>query len=186
MSTGNAGPVTASVAVRWFLAGDVGRSALVRCDTGQEADTVADIVTAVRAARRTRIVVAAPKRSGVLDAAIRLGEALGPDDRGLPQVGMGRIGTTHPDGVGKLHASVPVRPSVVAVKTLTAAVFGAPACDLMIVTGIHPMSVADVESAARHAARLMVLCPPGVLECPEPAAHENRNGPCDTPAPVLR
>ena len=156
MNPGNTGPVTAQAAVRWFLAGDGGRSVAVHCDTGQEAGTVADIVTAVRAARRTRIVVVAPGHGSVLETAVRLGDELGLDGRGLPQVGMGRMGAAHPSGVARLHASMPVRPPVVAVKSLTSALFGAPACDLMIVTGIHSASAGD---AARNAARLMILSP---------------------------
>jgi ABC-type branched-subunit amino acid transport system substrate-binding protein len=162
VNPGNTRPVTAQAAVWWFLTGDGGRSVAVHCDTGQEAGTVADIVTAVRASRRTRIVVVAPGHD-VLETAVRLGEELGLDSRGLPQVGMGRTGAAHPSGVARLHASMPVRPPVVAVKSLTSALFGAPACDLMIVTGIHSASAGD---AARNAARLMILSPHGDPGCP--------------------
>lgn len=179
MSDGHS-PVTAADAVRWFLTGEGARSVQVLCVHGQEAGTVAFIVAAVRAARRTRIVVAAPKHADVLETAVLLGEALGPGDRGLPQVGMGRTGAEHPAGVGTLHSSMSVRPAVVAVKTLALALFSSPACDLMIVSGIHPTAAAD---AARNAARHMVLRPSGDQQRPEPAAHAGRDGRSVAPRP---
>lgn len=163
--------------VRWFLDGDDSSSRTVTCPKGVEADAVAGLVAAIRAEGEVRIVVAAPTRGDVVQVAGVLAAALGRNPSGFARVGIGLRNVEFPPDVGNAHPTFPVQPSMVPVRSITAAKEVAPECDLMIVTGIHPMTALDVAGASRNAARLIVLRPSSAL-CPQPEAHSDVEGTC--------
>jgi hypothetical protein len=159
-----------------FLAGAT--TQMVKCPAGAEADTMAALVAAIRAARAARIVVVAPTRGAVVDTAVRLGSELGADTQGGSQVGIGIHRIEQPAAIEHLHPADPVSVNVVPVRSITAARAFGPECDLMIVTGVYLMPAMAVSEAARNAARLMILCPSVAGECHQPAAHDGRDGNC--------
>jgi hypothetical protein len=94
----------------------------------------------------------------------------------VTRIGLCNVG--YPPNVDRAHPTLPVRASTVPVRTITAAQEFAPECDLMIVTGIHPMTAVNAANAARNAARLIVLCPSGAVACPQPSVHDDVDGTC--------
>lgn len=170
-------PTPADEALRWFLYSYGARSRTVACPKGGEADTVAALVAAIKDQKEIRIVVAAPTRGEVVEVAGVLAAKLGRNPSGFPRVGMGLRNADFPDDVADAHPTLPVYPSMVPVRSITAARAFAPVCDLMIVTGIHPMTALAVADAARNAGRLIILRP-SAAECPQPAAHAEVEGTC--------
>lgn len=124
--------------------------------------TVAELVAHLVERSDIKMVIACPTRRGAYDMAERIGQTLGPDKKGEPQVALSVNGMNPPPGVAKGGTSANTRIPVV--RTIASCKSNSrPNCELMIIDEAYQATFADVSNAADNADQILMVGDPGQI-----------------------